>query len=78
MIAMLRHSAYWSKDIMSRFYLRGAKYAVLRMLLTYFVDKALKFAETLTPDAVLSYIEQAKERLSRSLEAPEPILTPPK
>ncbi len=74
LIATLKHTAYWSKEIISKFYLRGAKYAPLRFMLGYFLDKALKFAETLTPRKVLEYIEQAKEKLARSVKEPEPII----
>ncbi len=74
LIATLKHSAYWSKEIMAKFYLRGAKYMPIRVLLEMFVNRALKFAETLTPEKVLAFIEEAKERLMKSVEEPEPLI----
>ncbi|MET1101642.1 MAG: radical SAM protein [Pyrodictiaceae archaeon] len=75
LLATLRHSVYWAKDIISKFYLRGAKYAPLRFLLNLFLDRASKFAEKLTPEKILGYIEESKERMAQSTRVErDPIL----
>ncbi len=47
----IRHSAYWAKDIMAKFYLKGPKHALTRFLLARFVNlvesKAMKVLSSL-------------------------------
>lgn len=76
MLVTLRHSVYWAKDIISTFYLRGAKLTPVRLLLSYFLGKAAKFAEGLTPDQILDHIEETKERLATSKAKEEPVIRP--
>ncbi len=75
MLATLRHSVRWAKDIVSRFYLRGVWAAPMRMLIMYFLNRAAKFSEGLTPEKILDYVEEAKERMSAE-RSEEPVLSP--
>ncbi len=75
MLATMRHSVRWARDIVSRFYLRGLGAAPMRAIIMYFLNRAAKFAEGLTPEKVLDYIEEAKERMA-SQRSEEPILAP--
>ncbi|CCC82307.1 B12-binding domain-containing radical SAM protein [Thermoproteus tenax] len=46
--AVARHSIYWARDIVNKFYFQGAQYAPIRFLVSYFinyVDKRLSKAE---------------------------------
>jgi len=66
LLATLRHSVYWAKDIISKFYMRGVQYIPVRFLLRYFLGRAEKFAAELTPQKVLDYIEEAKKKMASS------------
>lgn len=76
MIAMLRHTIRWARDIINTFYLKGLRVAPTKLLLNFFLDKASKFAGSLTPDQVLDYIEQSKKRLAEEATEDEPLLKP--
>lgn len=45
LMASLRHTSYWAKDIMERFYMKEKVYTPIRKLLEYFVDQVVKKAE---------------------------------
>ncbi len=77
LLATLRHSAYWAKDILSSFYMRGRRYAPLRMLLSRFVDRALDYASTLTPEKILDHIEKVREEMAKREETWRDPLTAP-
>jgi radical SAM superfamily enzyme YgiQ (UPF0313 family) len=50
--ATLRHSAYWARDIVDRFYLKGARYVLVRA--------AIKW--------IINYIERKAEEAARAVE----------
>jgi len=75
MLATMRHSVRWARDIVKSFYLKGATAAPMRALVLYFLDRAARFSEGLTPERILDYIEDAKERMS-SERSEEPLLNP--
>ncbi|MGC9191544.1 MAG: B12-binding domain-containing radical SAM protein [Conexivisphaera sp.] len=75
MLATMRHSVRWAKDIVNKFYLKGLAAAPMRALILYFLGRAERFSEGLTPEKVLDYVEEAKERVS-SRRSEEPILSP--
>ncbi|MDP7982931.1 MAG: radical SAM protein, partial [Conexivisphaerales archaeon] len=75
MVATMRHSVRWAKDIVNKFYLKGVAATPMRSLIMYFLNRAAKFSEGLTPEKVLDYIEDAKERMS-SERSEEPVLSP--
>jgi hypothetical protein len=75
MVATMRHSVRWAKDIVNKFYLKGVAATPMRSLIMYFLNRAAKFSEELTPEKVLDYIEDAKERMS-SERSEEPVLSP--
>lgn len=64
-LATLRHTVYWSREILTRFYMRRARYAPARLLLLLFLNRAEQFAATLTPEKVLEYVERSKEKMRR-------------
>lgn len=45
--AALFHTTYWAKDIMEKFYMRDLRYAPIRGLLNYFVDRVVKKATSI-------------------------------
>lgn len=68
----LWHSIYWGEDIISRFYVKGPKYAFVRLLLKAFIEyarwKASKIEEEIEKynEVVLS-IDREKEKSERTL-----------
>jgi len=71
LIAILKHSLYWSKDILQKFYLDKLRYLPLRLALTSFIRRAERFAADLTAEKVLYYIERSKEKLTKRLKSAE-------
>ena len=50
--ATLRHSAYWARDIVDRFYLKGARYVLVRAIIKW----------------IINYIERKAEEAARAVE----------
>ncbi len=73
LIAAMRHTIYWAKDIISKFYMKEAKYLPVRLALKLFLERAEKFASTLTPDLVLHYVEEAKKKMMAKTYPREPL-----
>jgi len=46
----LEHSIYWAEDIMSRFYVKGGKYFILRSILKFFLNMARRKAYSIKKD----------------------------
>ena len=61
------HTVYWARDIMSRFYLRGARHALTRTLLSIFLSLAMKRMKEIERKILPGF----KER-ELSLAAPSP------
>ncbi len=53
-VVALKHTVYWASEIMSEFYMRESKYALIRGLLKYFMrrveSKAMKYVESLAEE----------------------------
>ena len=68
----LWHSIYWGQDIIERFYMKGPKYAIVRLLLKAFIEyarwKASKIEEEIESynEIVLS-IDEEKKRSEKTL-----------
>ncbi len=67
MLVVLRHSVYWAKDIVNKFYLNKMRHAPLRFLLNRFLGRTERFAEKLTPDDILMYIERSKKKMMKRI-----------
>ncbi len=68
----LWHSIYWGEDIISKFYIKGPKYALVRLLLKAFIEyakwKASKIEEEIeTYNEIVLSIDKAKERAERTI-----------
>ena len=68
LLATMRHTVFWAKDILSRFYMKGPRYWPVRAALLFFLERAEKFAAKLSPDDVLAYVEEAKRRMAEMAE----------
>jgi hypothetical protein len=68
----LWHSIYWGEDIISRFYVKGTRYILVRLLLKAFIEyarwKASKIEEEVERynEFVLS-IDSAKEKAEKTI-----------
>jgi len=62
--AILKHSLYWSKDILRNFYMNKLRYLPFKYALLSFIRRAEKFSEELTPEKILYYIENSKKKLA--------------
>jgi hypothetical protein len=68
----LWHSIYWGEDILSKFYIKGPKYTLVRLLLKAFIEyarwKASKIEEEIeTYNEIVLSIDKAKERSERTI-----------
>jgi radical SAM superfamily enzyme YgiQ (UPF0313 family) len=70
---ILKHSLYWSKDILRNFYMNKLRYLPFRYALLAFIRKAEKFSEELTPEKILDYIENSKKKLASRIHEKEVI-----
>jgi len=53
-----RHSIFWARDIVNKFYFKGLRYSPIRLLTNYFINYAEKKLDSIEPD-----IERYKEML---------------
>ncbi|ABL87889.1 Radical SAM domain protein [Pyrobaculum islandicum DSM 4184] len=56
-----RHSIFWAKDIVNKFYLKGPQYALVKFLINYFISYVEKRIDKIEED-----IEQYKEILRQT------------
>ncbi|MEM1619174.1 MAG: radical SAM protein [Fervidicoccaceae archaeon] len=68
LLVCLKHSLFWAKDIVSRFYARGLSSPFLKLTLMSFLMSAERFARSLTPDEVLEHIERSRRKLAGEVE----------
>ncbi|MEB3779681.1 MAG: B12-binding domain-containing radical SAM protein [Desulfurococcales archaeon] len=66
---VMRHTAYWSKDIISRVYMKGIKYTPAKILLIRFISRVEKIAETIKPEDILDYVENVTGRQAITMAA---------
>ncbi|MFN3803742.1 MAG: B12-binding domain-containing radical SAM protein [Pyrobaculum sp.] len=59
-----RHSIYWARDILNKFYFRGPQYLPLRLLISYFITYVEKRL-----DKIEGEVEQYKELLRQARSA---------
>ncbi|AAL62926.1 conserved hypothetical protein [Pyrobaculum aerophilum str. IM2] len=59
-----RHSIYWAKDIVNKFYFKGPQYAVVRLLVNYFINYVEKRLDRIEDD-----VECYKEELRKARAA---------
>jgi radical SAM superfamily enzyme YgiQ (UPF0313 family) len=50
---MARHSIYWAKDIVNKFYFKGPQYALVKLLVNYFIGYVEKRLNKIEEDAEL-------------------------
>lgn len=71
LLTILKHSVYWSKDILKNFYMDSLKYLPFKYALLSFVRRAERFSQNLTADRVLDYIEKSKGKLAGKIKEKE-------
>ncbi|MGC8566221.1 MAG: B12-binding domain-containing radical SAM protein [Caldisphaera sp.] len=60
----LNHSAYWAKDIVSKFYIKGFQYGPVRFLLNYLVDYIQKKANAAAKEVERYWEENEKNNVA--------------
>ncbi len=58
MLQCLRHSIRWAKVILNKYYMRGARYCLVRFLLNIFLSIAERYSKTLTPSKIVEVVKQ--------------------
>ncbi len=66
---VVEHTAYWSKDIISRLYMKDARYLPVKVILTRFISKVEKVATLIDEDDILSYIENTTRNQALTIAA---------
>jgi hypothetical protein len=55
---VVKHSIFWARDIVNKFYFKGLRYSLIRLLTNYFINYVEKKVDSIEPD-----IERYKEML---------------
>jgi radical SAM superfamily enzyme YgiQ (UPF0313 family) len=59
-----RHSIYWAKDIVNKFYFKGPRYTIIKLLVNYFINYVEKRLNKIEED-----VERYKEMLKQARAA---------
>jgi hypothetical protein len=59
-----RHSIYWAKDIVNKFYFKGPRYTIVKLLVNYFINYVEKRLNKIEED-----VERYKEMLKQARAA---------
>jgi len=59
-----RHSIYWAKDIVNKFYFKGPRYTIVKLLVNYFIGYVEKRINKIEED-----VERYKEMLRQARAA---------